>query len=92
MAELGLSTTSSSDVVTEIVQEDEETMEPPTKKKCKALPEPVELEERLNGILCCTVCLDLPTVSMLQVESKQFLNVLLAWCAIVAIGLIPNNA
>lgn len=25
------------------------------------------LEERLNGILCCAVCLDLPTVAVYQV-------------------------
>lgn len=68
MAE-GLSTSSSSNIVAEPVQRDEDTMEPPTKKKCKLQSEHIELEERLNGILCCTVCLDLPTVSMLQVIS-----------------------
>lgn len=76
MAALGLSTSSTStdtaSVVNELAAEDEnqnENLEPSPKKA--RLHEPASgnvcLEERLNGILCCTVCLDLPTVAVFQV-------------------------
>lgn len=73
MAELGLSTASSSDTVTELPMNDEESLEPSSKKpKIERFPpESVDLEDRLNSILCCTVCLDLPNVAMYQV--KQFI-------------------
>ena len=71
MAELGLSTASSTSATVtpgEIPEDDVETLEPSPKKA--RLGGPVDLsclEDRLNGILCCTVCLDLPTVAMFQV-------------------------
>lgn len=71
MAELGLSTASSTSATVtpgEIPEDDAETVEPSPKKA--RIMGPVDnscLEDRLNGILCCTVCLDLPTVAMFQV-------------------------
>lgn len=85
MAELGLSTSSSSteSVVTaenEMMREDEHDSSEPSPKKAKMQgPVGVEhslcLEDRLNGILCCTVCLDLPTVAVFQVYSLVLLPV-----------------
>lgn len=75
MAELGLSTASSSDVSTDI-EPVEDSMEPSSKKlrmssgKSGCDAECSGLEERLNGILCCTVCLDLPTSAMYQVNTN----------------------
>jgi len=50
---------------------DLESLEPPNPKKMRINEPSIEsiccLEDRLTGILCCTVCLDLPTVSMFQV-------------------------
>lgn len=69
MTDLGLSTTSSLDTVTEQLH-DEGSMEPLPKKfkpTENVLAVRTDLEERLNSILCCTVCLDLPNVAMYQV-------------------------
>lgn len=49
--------------------------EPPTKKaklddshsKCNA-----KLEDRLNGILCCVVCYDLPPMAVFQVRGLKY--------------------
>lgn len=79
MAELGLSTSSSAtdtDTAIDLQQllpENAETegLEGPSPKKLR-VSGPIGhvcLEERLNGILCCTVCLDLPTVAMFQVHT-----------------------
>ena len=44
----------------------------PLKKKSKldvqSSKQPYKLEERLNGILCCAVCLDLPEITVFQVR------------------------
>ncbi|XP_013410757.1 cysteine and histidine-rich protein 1 [Lingula anatina] len=52
-----------------IADEDRENIEP-EKKKAKTEKGgkhlPYNLEERLNGILCCTVCLDLPRSAVYQ--------------------------
>lgn len=58
----------------DVNQNDEE---PPIKKakieKAKQVA-PYKLEDRLNGILCCAVCLDLPRQAVFQVRKKsQFL-------------------
>lgn len=71
MAELGLSTASSTSetVSPGNMQEDDIESSEPSPKKAR-ISGPVGnpcLEDRLNGILCCTVCLDLPTVAMFQV-------------------------
>lgn len=58
----------------EICEENTENAEP-EKKKMKieaSSKEPdYNLEERLNGILCCTVCLDLPKSAVYQVSNEQ---------------------
>jgi len=80
MAELGLSTSTTTASVSEIGA-GEENMEPTVKKKRLDLPQdvgaPSGLEERLNGILCCTVCLDLPNVAMFQVNFFLFSYIIL---------------
>ena len=55
--------------------ENENTDEPKAKKvklECKdrISQTPMKLEERLNGILCCTVCLDLPAKAVYQVSNR----------------------
>lgn len=85
MAELGLSTSSSeTDTASagnelllpannvEDENQNESDLEPSPKKARLQQPlvAAVCLEERLNGILCCTVCLDLPTVAVFQVVKK----------------------
>ena len=58
-----------------IMEENDDIDEPNTKK---ARIEPLstnsafKLEDRLNGILCCAVCLDLPTVAVYQVCFCRF--------------------
>ena len=47
-------------------------VEPEAKKRKLDVPEKepeYKLEERLNGILCCAVCLDLPPLAVFQVGS-----------------------
>ena len=43
----------------------------PERKKCKLdakdQSNEYKLEERLSGILCCAVCLDMPSISIYQV-------------------------
>lgn len=51
-------------------EENVEDSEPPKKKAKSDVSSKLSgynLEERLNGILCCAVCLDLPSVSVFQV-------------------------
>ena len=53
---------------------EKENMEPPLKKAKikneKRIDRLGKLEARLNDILSCTVCLDLPTKSVFQVKRK----------------------
>lgn len=53
---------------------EKENMEPPLKKAKikneKKIDRLGKLEARLNDILSCTVCLDLPTKSVFQVKGK----------------------
>jgi hypothetical protein len=47
-------------------------IEPEAKKRKLEVSEKepdYKLEERLNGILCCAVCLDLPPLAVFQVDS-----------------------
>lgn len=50
----------------------------PLKKKSKldvqSSKQPYKLEERLNGILCCAVCLDLPAITVFQVGNSTILG------------------
>jgi len=63
----------SSDPVPEnapVLNENITSDEPETKKRkidAGTATNNYKLEERLNGILCCTVCLDLPSVAVYQV-------------------------
>ena len=54
----------------ENIPENDPDCEPEPKKR-KIIPrienEEYKLEEKLNGILCCAVCLDLPNVAVYQV-------------------------
>lgn len=66
---------SSSEVPTEAVIEPqekrEEFVEPDAKKRKISKPDDdkkYKLEERLGGILCCAVCLDLPRAAVYQVS------------------------
>ena len=70
MAEVAGPSFSSSEMNVKINDVDDDTCEP--EKKKPKLDEGVKentykLEERLNGILCCAVCLDLPNVAVYQV-------------------------
>ncbi len=55
----------------QVVEEESMDVEEPVKKKPKLETEDKKkaynLEDRLNGILCCAVCLDLPNVAVYQV-------------------------
>lgn len=53
-----------------------ETDEPEAKKrKVDKLPvKPDKLEQRLGGILCCAVCLDLPRSAVYQVSNNYITN------------------
>lgn len=62
----------------EIEEKLDEAMEP-EKKRARITPNPAKnnkLEQRLGGILCCAVCLDLPIAVVYQVifyfELKKF--------------------
>ena len=59
-----------------LVAEDSSDNCEPEKKKLKLdvgrNEREFNLEERLNGILCCTVCLDLPTGAVYQVRTCIF--------------------
>ena len=68
---------SSSDVIVESGESGNEVFERPTKKQRKEKEEGVlekikvsdeRLETRLGGILCCSVCLDLPSSAVYQVS------------------------
>ena len=53
------------------VPENEPDCEPETKKQkldTDSKKEDYKLEEKLNVILCCAVCLDLPNVAVYQVR------------------------
>ena len=53
------------------VPENEPDCEPEAKKQKLDIDpdkEEYKLEEKLNGILCCAVCLDLPNVAVYQVR------------------------
>ena len=56
---------------TQLVDEENNQVEEPEKKKpkldCTTKKKGYNLEDRLNGILCCAVCLDLPNVAVYQV-------------------------
>lgn len=60
------------------VQDQNENMDiaEPKPKKAKTEDQSTgvgyKLEERLNGILCCAVCLDLPLLQVLQVGRHLF--------------------
>ncbi|KAI0234717.1 Cysteine and histidine-rich protein 1-B [Lamellibrachia satsuma] len=49
----------------------------PLKKKSKldvqSSKQPYKLEERLNGILCCAVCLDLPAITVFQCSNGHLM-------------------
>ncbi|XP_077982128.1 zinc finger TRAF-type-containing protein 1-B-like [Glandiceps talaboti] len=69
MADVAMST---SETIAEIRDRKEEKLEieEPVKKKAKVddcrIQEEEKLEQRLNGILCCAVCLDLPRATIFQ--------------------------
>ena len=56
---------------TQLVDEENNEVEEPEKKKQRletgSKKKMYNLEDRLNGILCCAVCLDLPNVAVYQV-------------------------
>ncbi len=56
-------------------EENNEVEEPEEKKprlETKEKKKEYNLEDRLNGILCCAVCLDLPNVAVFQVCAQLF--------------------
>ncbi len=70
MAEVAGASTVSSLEKQKIVEENTAISEPDNKKRKiepLAVKQGFKLEDRLNGILCCAVCLDLPTVAVYQV-------------------------
>ena len=59
----------------QVVQGDEDEVKEPEPKRFKSegsgsslMTNEYKLEERLNGILCCAVCLDLPNLTIYQVS------------------------
>ena len=73
MAELAAGPSTSQEEIREMQTADDEIDDhsEPKPKRIKVHPEiDAKLEERLNGILRCTVCLDLPRVAMYQVGKK----------------------
>lgn len=72
--------TSSSETTVEMqdnIDKRDEFLEPDTKKR--KISQSVntdrikyKLEERLGGILCCAVCLDLPRAAVYQVSERHF--------------------
>ena len=70
MADVHLQT-HSENIETQIVDEENNEIEEPEKKKPRLensdKKKGYNLEDRLNGILCCAVCLDLPNVAVYQV-------------------------
>ncbi|KAJ8984309.1 hypothetical protein NQ317_012280 [Molorchus minor] len=76
-------TPSSSDITTETldnpVEKNEEFAEPDTKKRkisSKSLDDKkYKLEDRLGGILCCAVCLDLPRAAVYQCSNGHLMCV-----------------
>ena len=56
----------------QLIENTMETFEPELKKPRLENKENIplyKLEDRLNGILCCAVCLDLPNVAVYQVAT-----------------------
>lgn len=72
--------TSSSETTVEMqdtIEKRDDFLEPDTKKR--KISQSVntdrikyKLEERLGGILCCAVCLDLPRAAVYQVSERNF--------------------
>lgn len=61
--------TTSNTEVSSCNEKSEDCLEPETKRrKIAAIDEKYKLEERLGGILCCAVCLDLPRAAVYQVS------------------------
>jgi len=72
MADIGSSTNNNEEIISENTEK-MDIAEPETKKRKVDVPEKnaeYKLEERLNGILCCAVCLDLPPQAVFQVRPK----------------------
>ncbi|KAK2164626.1 hypothetical protein LSH36_61g09043 [Paralvinella palmiformis] len=68
MADIGSSTNNNEEIISENTEK-MDIAEPETKKRKVDVPEKnaeYKLEERLNGILCCAVCLDLPPQAVFQ--------------------------
>ena len=81
MAEQAEISTNNLENAPEIIN-DMDLEEPQVKKPKLDTPEKqmhYKLEERLNGILCCAVCLDLPPLGVFQVCKISF--VLIYFCA-----------
>lgn len=71
MAEVGVPTEQiSQQIMGENIENPDVSMEPSAKKMKIETPTKAsefKLEDRLSGILCCAVCLDLPKVAVYQV-------------------------
>lgn len=61
-------------LISEAVEKKDEIVEPETKKMKLSAPsgKSDKLEQRLGGILCCAVCLDLPISAVYQVNGTHF--------------------
>ena len=71
MAEGSAAMESPAAATTRSIEESSENYEPEMKKskvEVSKVQQPYKLEERLNGILCCAVCLDLPEIAVFQVR------------------------
>ena len=74
MADTENSTNNNEDISSENAEK-MDIAEPESKKRKLEAPEKeseYKLEERLNGILCCAVCLDLPPQAVFQVRPKHW--------------------
>lgn len=49
----------------------------------------VKLEQRLGGILCCAVCLDLPRSAVYQ--ARKSLRIFCAISSIISLGFLENK-
>lgn len=79
MADVAVASSSGENLCeTQLVDEENNEVEEPEKKKPKLendqKKKAYNLEDRLNGILCCAVCLDLPNVAVYQVCIRHPLN------------------
>lgn len=76
MSETSEPASSSSETSTEgVLDKSDEFLEPDCKKRKlsqKKDAKKFELEDRLGGILCCAVCLDLPKTAVYQVSFAYF--------------------